>query len=53
LAGRCGWSPKILPIGVRVVTKPYGEDITLAIMRQLESEFGGWNAPPEDNFKSP
>ena len=50
---RCGWSPERLPIGVQVVTKPYREDITLAIMRQLESTFGGWDAPPEDNFRSP
>ena len=50
---RCGWSPENLPIGVQVVTKPYREDIALAIMRQLESAFGGWKAPPEDNFRSP
>ncbi len=50
---RCGWSPEKLPIGVQIVTKPYREDIALAIMRQLESQFGGWNAPPEDIFESP
>ncbi len=49
---RCGWSPENLPIGVQVVTKPYREDIALAIMRQLETDFEGWKTPPERNFVS-
>ena len=38
---------------MQVVTKPYREDIALAIMRQLEVRFGGWKAPPEDTFVLP
>jgi amidase len=47
---RCGWSEENLPIGVQVVSKPYREDIVLAVMEALEREFGGWQPPPERNL---
>jgi amidase len=39
---RCGWSDEGLPIGVQVVSKPFREDIVLAVMNHLENQFGGW-----------
>ena len=47
---RCGWSEENLPIGVQVVSKPYREDIVLAVMEALECEFGGWKPAPERNL---
>jgi amidase len=47
---RCGWSEENLPIGVQVVSKPYREDIVLAVMEALECEFGGWKQPPEQHL---
>jgi amidase len=42
---RCGTSPEGLPIGVQVAAQPWREDVALAVARQLEREFGGWQAP--------
>ncbi|MGH7805429.1 MAG: amidase [Candidatus Binatia bacterium] len=42
---RCGTSPENLPIGLQVVTAPWREDISLALAKQLESAFGGWQKP--------
>ena len=42
----CGTSPEGLPIGVQIATRPWREDLALAVARHLEAEFGGWRAPP-------
>lgn len=42
---RGGTSPDGLPIGVQVLTRPWREDVALAVARYLESELGGWQAP--------
>ena len=43
---RGGTSPEGLPIGVQVVAAPAREDIALAVAAHLESELGGFEAPP-------
>jgi amidase len=44
---RCGSSADgKLPIGLQVVTKPWREDIGLAVAAHLESKSGGWQKPP-------
>lgn len=43
---RAGTSDSGLPIGVQVVAKHWREDIALAVARIIESELGGWQAPP-------
>jgi amidase len=44
---RCGSSADgKLPIGLQVVTKPWREDIGLAVAAYLESKSGGWRKPP-------
>jgi len=43
---RCGASPEGLPIGVQVVTRPWREDVALAVAQYLEKTFGGWERPP-------
>jgi amidase len=44
---RCGSSADgKLPIGLQVVTKPWREDIGLAVAAFLESKSGGWKKPP-------
>ena len=43
---RCGASPEGLPIGVQVVTRPWREDVALAVAQYLEKTFGGWESPP-------
>jgi amidase len=44
---RCGSSADgKLPIGLQVVTKPWREDIGLAVAAYLESKSGGWQKPP-------
>lgn len=48
---RCGRSENGMPLGVQVATKPYREDIALSVMLHLQSELGGWKAPPEQNFR--
>ena len=42
----CGRSPEGLPLAVQVATRPYREDIALAVALRLEEIFGGWQ-PPE------
>lgn len=42
---RCGTSREGLPIGVQVVSKPWHDDVALAIAKALESFFGGWRPP--------
>jgi amidase len=43
---RGGTSPEGLPIGVQVVTRPWHEDVALAVAQQLERVLGGWQRPP-------
>ncbi len=42
---RAGTSPKGLPIGVQVVTRPWREDVALAVAQQIETALGGWKPP--------
>jgi amidase len=44
-AVRCGESADGLPIAVQVVTRPFREDIALAVAKRLEEALGGWKAP--------
>lgn len=39
---RTATAPNGLPIGVQIVGHPWREDLVLALARQLEQEFGGW-----------
>ena len=43
---RAGTSPDGLPIGVQVVARPWREDVALAVIKFIESAFGGWQGPP-------
>jgi amidase len=45
VAVRGGTSPEGLPIGVQVVTRPWREDIALAVAHHLETVLGGWQHP--------
>ena len=42
---RCGTSSEGLPIGVQVITRPWREDVSLALAAVLESELGGYVRP--------
>ena len=42
---RGGTSEEGLPIGVQIVSRPWREDVALAVAQILESELGGWEAP--------
>ena len=41
-----GVSSEGLPIGVQVISKPWREDVALAVATFLEQNFGGWIRPP-------
>jgi len=43
---RGGTSEGGLPIGVQIVAQPWREDVALAVAQVIESELGGWEAPP-------
>ena len=43
---RCGTSSEGLPIGVQIITRPWREDVSLAVAAFLESTLGGWQKPP-------
>lgn len=43
---RGGTSPEGLPIGVQVVTRPWREDVALAMAKHLETTLGGWQRSP-------
>jgi amidase len=45
---RAGTSPEGLPIGVQVVGRPWGDDVTLAVAEVIESQCGGWQPPGLD-----
>lgn len=45
-AVRGGTSPEGLPIGVQIVTRPWREDVALAVAQYLEGVLGGWQQPP-------
>jgi len=42
---RGGTSPEGLPIGVQVVTRPWREDVALAVAQHIETVLGGWQLP--------
>ena len=42
---RGGASPEGLPIGVQIITRPWREDLGLAIARTIESRTGGFQPP--------
>ncbi|MGD8566223.1 MAG: amidase, partial [Candidatus Bathyarchaeota archaeon] len=42
---RGGTSPEGLPIGVQIVSRPWREDVALAIAKYLEKKFGNWQPP--------
>ena len=42
---RAGTSPEGLPIGVQIATRPWREDIALAVARYLEAELGAFPPP--------
>ena len=42
---RCGSSPEGLPIGVQVISRPWREDVALALAAVLESALGGYVRP--------
>ena len=42
---RVGTSPEGMPIGVQVSGRPWREDVALAMVRHLETTFGGWQKP--------
>ena len=42
---RSGQTLDGLPISVQVIAKPWHEHIVLAVMEQIESEYGGWTPP--------
>jgi len=43
---RGGTSPEGLPIGVQIVSRPWREDVVLAVAQHLETALGGWKRPP-------
>ena len=43
---RGGTSSQGLPIGVQVVSRPWREDVALAVAQYLETAPGGWQRPP-------
>lgn len=43
---RAGTSPEGLPIGVQVVSRPWREDVALAVAQHIEAALGGWQCPP-------
>jgi amidase len=46
---RCGEDGAGLPIGVQVVSRPWREDVALAVAGLLEEALGGWKAPKLPN----
>ncbi len=42
---RVGEDKHGLPIGVQIVTKPWREDIAIAVAKRLEDNCGGWKSP--------
>jgi Asp-tRNA(Asn)/Glu-tRNA(Gln) amidotransferase A subunit family amidase len=41
-----GRSSEGLPIGVQIITRPWEEELALAIAAAIEEECGGWQKPP-------
>ena len=42
---RCGTGDDGMPIGVQIVSRPWREDVCLAVAKQLETALGGWQNP--------
>ena len=47
---RSGETSDGLPISVQVIAKPWHEHVVLAVMEQIESEYGGWTPPNLASF---
>jgi amidase len=45
---RTGTAPDGLPIAVQVVSRPWRDDVALAVAHAIEQGCGGWQAPPLD-----
>jgi amidase len=43
---RAGTSPEGLPIGVQITARPWREDVALTVAEYIETQLGGWQAPP-------
>jgi amidase len=43
---RVGTAQDGLPIGVQVISRPWREDVALAVARHLEVALGGYRPPP-------
>jgi amidase len=43
---RVGTARDGLPIGVQIISKPWREDIALAVAQYLQQALGGWQVPP-------
>jgi amidase len=43
---RVGTAQDGLPIGIQIISKPWREDVALAIAQYLEKTLGGWHQPP-------
>lgn len=43
---RVGTAQDGLPIGIQIISKPWQEDITLAVAQYLQQTLGGWKQPP-------
>jgi amidase len=43
---RVGTAQDGLPIGVRIISNPWREDIALAAAQYLQERLGGWQQPP-------
>jgi len=43
---RAGTSRNRLPIGVQIVTRPWREDVALAVAAKIERALGGYQRPP-------
>lgn len=42
---RAGATKEGLPIGIQIITKPYREDVAIAIAKRIENVLGGWIKP--------
>jgi len=42
---RCGSSQEGLPIGMQIVSRPWREDVALAVAQHLETALGGFQPP--------
>ncbi len=43
---RAGTLPEGLPIGIKIVGRPWQEEVVLAVAKHIERTLGGWRPPP-------